>query len=99
MAAATAPEPKRRPGRPKGLGVLRSKTVKFDINAAYRMLEKLANKMHLPFEWSGKLYPKTKRSHGPNQDSLNMHAEALKVLNTPASTFKPTPGPSSDLSS
>ena len=59
---------------------MRSKPIKFNINAAYDMLEKLANRMHLKFEWSGKLYPKTKRSHGPNQDSLNMHAEVLEVL-------------------
>ena len=71
----------KRRGRPKGHQIPRIKTFKLDINEGVSAFADLASKKPSPnWEWEGKSYPKTKRSHGPNQGSLNEHSELLEIL-------------------
>ena len=80
LALAAPAEPARKRGRPKGISTPRVKTVKFDINEAVDAMSDLAaNTFHPGWEWDGKSYPKTKRSHGPNMEALNNHTP-LKQL-------------------
>ena len=39
-----------------------------------------ADMIHPDWTWDGTTYPKTKRSHGPNQAALDDHAEVLVNL-------------------
>ena len=45
-------------------------------------LSDLASQKHdcNKWDWDGRAYPKTKRSHGPNQGSLDDHSPVLEVL-------------------
>ena len=74
--------PARGRGRPKGAtNGFRMKTVKFDVASGVEAFTDLASNTHHPgWEWSGKSYPKMKRSNGPNMDSLNRHSPVLKIL-------------------
>ena len=74
--------PARGRGRPKGsTNCARMKTVKFDVANGVRAFTDLASNTHHPgWEWSGRSYPKMKRSNGPNIDSLNRHSPVLKIL-------------------
>ena len=81
MALPAPAEPARKRGRPKGISTPRVKTVKFDINEAVDAMSDLAaNTFHPGWEWHGKSYPKTKTSHGPNMEALNMHLPLKKLV-------------------
>ena len=71
---------KKERGRPKGSGIPRVRTCKFDLTTGVDAMADLACRTDHGWGWDGKSYPKTKRSHGPNQDSLETHAEPLKLL-------------------
>jgi len=79
--AADQAAPARGRGRPKGSTCPRTKTVKLDVANGVRAFTDLASNTHHPgWEWSGRSYPKMKRSNGPNMDSLNRHSPVLKIL-------------------
>jgi hypothetical protein len=82
-ATATAATARGR-GRPKAsLGNLqhRVKTVKFDLDHAVNLFHPVASMCYHPsWSWDGRCYPKTKRSHGPNMQSLNEHGAVLLML-------------------
>jgi len=80
-------------GRPKGCGFNhRIKTTKFSVAEGVDRMTDLASNTHHPWwAWDGKMYPKTKRSHGPNADSLNRHAPVLMVLMVLAPNGYPDP--------
>ena len=78
--AITDESQKRGRGRPKGTGIPRIHTSKFDIEKGLAAFSDLACRTNLKWAWDGTSYPKTKRSHGPNVESLAMHSEPLKIL-------------------
>ena len=83
MVALLTPESKQldRRGRPKGSHARRIRTAKFTIAEGMDALADTADKKtHPECDWDGRSYPKTKRSHGPSQASLNDHAEVLLKL-------------------
>ena len=81
VVVAAPAEPARKRGRPKGSFSPRVRTVKFSVlEAVDSLADTAANTFHPGWEWDGKAYPKTKRSHGPNMDSLNRHSPVLKIL-------------------
>ena len=70
-----------RRGRPKGIpSKPKSKTVKLDVHETHKILAEVADTTHPEWDWDGKTYPKTKRSHGPNMQELNKHWEVLLLL-------------------
>ena len=81
-ASALQEEPEKKRGRPRGVGCSRVKTINFDLNDAVGRLSEVAAKKNLNrnWDWDGKQYPKTKRSHGPHQEGLDTHAEVLLQL-------------------
>ena len=91
--AAAQAEPARGRGRPKGCSFAsRIQTAKFDLDEGVDALTDLAaNTFHPWWTWDGKSYPKTKRSHGPNMDSLNRHAPVLIKLIALAPNGYPDP--------
>ena len=56
--------------------------MKFSVAAGADALADTASMAddHPGWDWEGKAYPKTERSHGPNMQSLDDHSEFLKVL-------------------
>ena len=79
--ADTASSATKKRGRPTGTSVERAKTVKFNKEEAVIRLTHLAKSTHHPhWSWDGKTYPKTKRSNGPNRDSLEHHSPVLLEL-------------------
>ena len=44
------------------------------------MADLASNTYHPDWSWDGKSYPKTKRSHGPNIESLNRHLPLEKII-------------------
>ena len=66
-------------GRPKGIWQ-RPRAVKLDVNETWKVLAEIAETTHPEWDWDGKTYPKTKRSHGPNMLELNKHWEVLLLL-------------------
>ena len=48
--------------------------------AIIRLTPLAKNTHHPQWDWNGKTYPKTKRSNGPNRDSLEYHSPVLTVL-------------------
>ena len=93
-ATATAATARGR-GRPKAsLGNLqhRVKTVKFDLDHAVNLFHPVASMCYHPsWSWDGRCYPKTKRSHGPNMQSLNEHGAVLLMLFHLAPNGSPDP--------
>ena len=81
-ASALKEEPEKKRGRPRGVGFTRVKTIKFDLSDAVEKLSDLAAKKNKVYDWDwdGKQYPKTKRSHGPHQEGLSTHAAVLYHL-------------------
>ena len=79
---ASGNENKKGRGRPKGAGKDRVRTAKFELNDGLEVFAGIASRPHcdLGWSWDGTSYPKTKRSHGPNQEGLNRHTEPLKLL-------------------
>ena len=82
---------KRGRGRPKGTSVPRVRTTKFEVKFGVEAFAELCCTKYNQWQWDGKSYPKTKRSHGPNVDSLAQHSEPLKVLMRLAPNGYPDP--------
>ena len=81
VVAESKDGPKKR-GRPRGASnCTRQKTVKFSIDEGMKLMAATARTSHHPeWDWEGKSYPKTKRSHGPNHAALDDHGEVLFKL-------------------
>ena len=78
--AITDESQRRGRGRPKGTGIPRIHTCKLDIDTGIAAFTDLACRTNNKWAWDGTSYPKTKRSQGPNVDSLVVHSEPLKIL-------------------
>ena len=81
-SAATALEPMRKRGRPKGSGSFRTKTAKFDIGVAMDALADIACQppQGRPWNWDGSAYPLQKRTDAPDIGALNDHSPVIFVL-------------------
>ena len=75
MATAAVETPKEKKKRK-----VRVVTKKFDEEKMYEALKPLAQKRHNKFTWDGGLYPKIKRTQGPDKDGLLIHLPVLMPI-------------------
>ena len=91
LAETAHPKPETR-GRPPGKeSSSRVKNIRFDIEHGVELLADLAEKNSVSFDWDGSAYPKTKRTQGPSQEGLVVHAPVLLHLLTLAPNGYPCP--------